>query len=191
MLVSCTLNLLSIRASLFNVCRRVRRRRTQHGCRGRRRRRRHDRRHSRPRKRKKPRRKPSRKSGRSSGRPARQETLRTISHSALWASHPHLCLCFFPQTHNYFTDNEADGVRMMEEMEKLCDRLELTRYSWETWGGFTAETPLHAREIWVWFVVCRRWMNLWLLGIKSRVKRLWRNRWETQTTLFTLFAWRY
>ncbi len=34
-------------------------------------------------KRKKPRRKPSRKSGRSSGRPARQETLRTISHIQL------------------------------------------------------------------------------------------------------------
>uniref|UniRef100_A0A8C1Z189 DnaJ homolog subfamily C member 2 n=1 Tax=Cyprinus carpio TaxID=7962 RepID=A0A8C1Z189_CYPCA len=29
-------------------------------------------------------------------------------------------------THSYFTDNEADGVRMMEEVEKLCDRLELT-----------------------------------------------------------------
>ncbi|XP_051544413.1 dnaJ homolog subfamily C member 2 [Myxocyprinus asiaticus] len=30
------------------------------------------------------------------------------------------------KTHNYFTDNEADNVRMMEEVEKLCDRLELT-----------------------------------------------------------------
>uniref|UniRef100_A0A8C2H385 DnaJ homolog subfamily C member 2 n=1 Tax=Cyprinus carpio TaxID=7962 RepID=A0A8C2H385_CYPCA len=30
------------------------------------------------------------------------------------------------KTHSYFTDNEADGVRMMEEVEKLCDRLELT-----------------------------------------------------------------
>lgn len=27
---------------------------------------------------------------------------------------------------NYFADNEADGVKMMEEVEKLCDRLELT-----------------------------------------------------------------
>ncbi|XP_077091285.1 dnaJ homolog subfamily C member 2 isoform X2 [Siphateles boraxobius] len=27
---------------------------------------------------------------------------------------------------NYFTDNEADSVRMMEDVEKLCDRLELT-----------------------------------------------------------------
>uniref|UniRef100_A0A671RX02 DnaJ homolog subfamily C member 2 n=1 Tax=Sinocyclocheilus anshuiensis TaxID=1608454 RepID=A0A671RX02_9TELE len=30
------------------------------------------------------------------------------------------------KTHSYFTDSEADGVRMMEEVEKLCDRLELT-----------------------------------------------------------------
>lgn len=30
------------------------------------------------------------------------------------------------KTQNYFTDNEADSVRMMEEVEKLCDRLELT-----------------------------------------------------------------
>ncbi|XP_056605276.1 dnaJ homolog subfamily C member 2 [Triplophysa dalaica] len=29
------------------------------------------------------------------------------------------------KTHNYFADNEADSVRMMEEVEKLCDRLEL------------------------------------------------------------------
>lgn len=27
---------------------------------------------------------------------------------------------------NYFADNEADSVKMMEEVEKLCDRLELT-----------------------------------------------------------------
>uniref|UniRef100_A0A8C6WLM6 DnaJ homolog subfamily C member 2 n=1 Tax=Neogobius melanostomus TaxID=47308 RepID=A0A8C6WLM6_9GOBI len=27
---------------------------------------------------------------------------------------------------NYFTDNEVDSVKMMEEVEKLCDRLELT-----------------------------------------------------------------
>ncbi|XP_040268440.1 dnaJ homolog subfamily C member 2 [Bufo bufo] len=27
---------------------------------------------------------------------------------------------------NYFSENEADGVKMMEEIEKLCDRLELT-----------------------------------------------------------------
>lgn len=31
------------------------------------------------------------------------------------------------QTWNYFADNEADSVKMMEEVEKLCDRLELTR----------------------------------------------------------------
>ncbi len=68
---------------VYYVCRRVRRRRTQRGCSGRRRRRRHDRRHSRPRKRKKPRRKPSRKSGRSSGRPARQEPLSVRSHVQL------------------------------------------------------------------------------------------------------------
>lgn len=30
------------------------------------------------------------------------------------------------KTHNYFVDNEADNIRMMEEVEKLCDRLELT-----------------------------------------------------------------
>ncbi|NP_997976.1 dnaJ homolog subfamily C member 2 [Danio rerio] len=29
------------------------------------------------------------------------------------------------KSQNYFTDNEADSVRMMEEVEKLCDRLEL------------------------------------------------------------------
>lgn len=34
----------------------------------------------------------------------------------------------FPQQNwNYFADNEADSVKMMEEVEKLCDRLELTR----------------------------------------------------------------
>lgn len=33
------------------------------------------------------------------------------------------------QNWNYFADNEADSVKMMEEVEKLCDRLELTRYS--------------------------------------------------------------
>uniref|UniRef100_G3Q708 DnaJ heat shock protein family (Hsp40) member C2 n=1 Tax=Gasterosteus aculeatus aculeatus TaxID=481459 RepID=G3Q708_GASAC len=27
---------------------------------------------------------------------------------------------------NYFADNESEGVKMMEEVEKLCDRLELT-----------------------------------------------------------------
>lgn len=31
------------------------------------------------------------------------------------------------QNWNYFADNEADSVKMMEEVEKLCDRLELTR----------------------------------------------------------------
>ncbi|XP_051976823.1 dnaJ homolog subfamily C member 2-like [Xyrauchen texanus] len=30
------------------------------------------------------------------------------------------------KTQNYFTDNEADNIRMMQEVEKLCDRLELT-----------------------------------------------------------------
>lgn len=33
------------------------------------------------------------------------------------------------QNWNYFADSEADGVKMMEEVEKLCDRLELTRFS--------------------------------------------------------------
>lgn len=34
----------------------------------------------------------------------------------------------FPQqSWNYFADSEADSVKMMEEVEKLCDRLELTR----------------------------------------------------------------
>lgn len=33
------------------------------------------------------------------------------------------------QNWNYFADNEADGVKMMEEVEKLCDRLELARYN--------------------------------------------------------------
>lgn len=37
---------------------------------------------------------------------------------------------FLPsQNWNYFADNEADSVKMMEEVEKLCDRLELTRYN--------------------------------------------------------------
>lgn len=31
------------------------------------------------------------------------------------------------QNWNYFADNEADSVKMMEEVEKLCDRLELAR----------------------------------------------------------------
>ncbi|KAM8883833.1 dnaJ homolog subfamily C member 2 [Synchiropus picturatus] len=30
------------------------------------------------------------------------------------------------KTWNYFADNDADSVKMMEEVEKLCDRLELT-----------------------------------------------------------------
>ncbi len=119
--------------SLFNVCRRVRWRRMRRGCRGRRRRRWRDRWHSRPRKRKKPRRKPSRKSGRSSGRPARQETLRTISHIQLSELPILISVSASLRLTTTFTDNEADSVRMMEEVEKLCDRLELTRYSWEIW----------------------------------------------------------
>lgn len=35
-------------------------------------------------------------------------------------------LCF--QTWNHFSDNEAERVKMMEEVEKLCDRLELARW---------------------------------------------------------------
>lgn len=40
-----------------------------------------------------------------------------------------LSVCIFPysQNWNYFADNEADGVKMMEEVEKLCDRLELMK----------------------------------------------------------------
>ncbi|XP_010777395.1 dnaJ homolog subfamily C member 2 [Notothenia coriiceps] len=30
------------------------------------------------------------------------------------------------KTWNYFTEEESDSVKMMEEVEKLCDRLELT-----------------------------------------------------------------
>lgn len=37
-----------------------------------------------------------------------------------------LYFCF--QNWNYFSDNEAECVKMMEEVEKLCDRLELARY---------------------------------------------------------------
>lgn len=36
----------------------------------------------------------------------------------------HLCL----QSWNHFSDSEAERVKMMEEVEKLCDRLELARY---------------------------------------------------------------
>lgn len=39
-----------------------------------------------------------------------------------------LYVCLHSQNWNYFADNEADSVKMMEEVEKLCDRLELTRY---------------------------------------------------------------
>lgn len=35
-------------------------------------------------------------------------------------------LCF--QSWNHFSDSEAERVKMMEEVEKLCDRLELARY---------------------------------------------------------------
>ncbi|KAJ7395994.1 dnaJ subfamily C member 2 isoform X2 [Pitangus sulphuratus] len=35
---------------------------------------------------------------------------------------------------NYFSDNEADCVKMMEEVEKLCDRLELAR--WEVIANY-------------------------------------------------------
>lgn len=35
---------------------------------------------------------------------------------------------FKTQNWNYFAENESDSVKMMEEIEKLCDRLELTRY---------------------------------------------------------------
>lgn len=39
------------------------------------------------------------------------------------------CLFFFfpPQNCNYFVDSEVESVRMMEDVEKLCDRLELMR----------------------------------------------------------------
>lgn len=41
-----------------------------------------------------------------------------------------------PQTQNwnYFADNESDSVKMMEEVEKLCDRLELARYIQEDYS---------------------------------------------------------
>lgn len=41
-----------------------------------------------------------------------------------------VCLCF--QTWNHFSDSEAERVKMMEEVEKLCDRLELARYTYRT-----------------------------------------------------------
>lgn len=31
---------------------------------------------------------------------------------------------------NHFSDSEAERVKMMEEVEKLCDRLELARYNY-------------------------------------------------------------
>lgn len=36
-------------------------------------------------------------------------------------------LCFPLKNWNYFGDNESDSVKMMEDVEKLCDRLELVR----------------------------------------------------------------
>lgn len=47
--------------------------------------------------------------------------------AAAWCIFTIWC-CSSPQNWNYFADNEADSVKMMEEVEKLCDRLELTRY---------------------------------------------------------------
>lgn len=48
-----------------------------------------------------------------------------------WTGRDSLVLFSVPTTQNwnYFSDNEAESVKMMEEVEKLCDRLELTRYS--------------------------------------------------------------
>lgn len=64
-------------------------------------------------------------------------TCKVCSHrSTLWSQTSRLegivsfCSCLLPpQNWNYFSDNEADSVKMMEEVEKLCDRLELARYS--------------------------------------------------------------
>lgn len=36
-------------------------------------------------------------------------------------------LFHIPQNWNYFADGKAENVKMMEEVEKLCDRLELAR----------------------------------------------------------------
>lgn len=38
-----------------------------------------------------------------------------------------VCISVF-QNCNYFVDSEAECVKMMEDVEKLCDRLELIRY---------------------------------------------------------------
>ncbi len=157
---------------VYYVCRRVRRRRTQRGCSGRRRRRRHDRRHSRPRKREEAQKKAIKKERQKlQDDPARQEPLSVRSHVQLSElTIPHLCLCFL-QTHSYFTDNESrrrpDDGGGGEALRPLgADQVQLGNRT-----GFYWADSLKLR---VWFVVCRRWMKRWLLGVKSRVKRLWR-----------------
>lgn len=40
------------------------------------------------------------------------------------------------QNWNYFSESESECVKMMEEVEKLCDRLELTRYAFLTYALF-------------------------------------------------------
>uniref|UniRef100_A0A8C1V2I5 DnaJ homolog subfamily C member 2 n=1 Tax=Cyprinus carpio TaxID=7962 RepID=A0A8C1V2I5_CYPCA len=55
-----------------------------------------------------------------------QEFTRSYEHISESIKSAYDILFVYINLNIYFTDNEADGVRMMEEVEKLCDRLELT-----------------------------------------------------------------
>lgn len=52
----------------------------------------------------------------------------TVSIFKTWCLQLTMSFVSSPQNWNYFADNEVDSVKMMEEVEKLCDRLELTRF---------------------------------------------------------------
>lgn len=56
----------------------------------------------------------------------------------------HVVLYF--QNWNYFSDNEAECVKMMEEVEKLCDRLELARYAFFTYMLMFFDLQLSTRS---------------------------------------------
>lgn len=109
------------------------------------------------------------------------------------------------QNWNYFADNEADSVKMMEEVEKLCDRLELARYyhGLQIQYLWKASTPFNVFSICrfhsyknqllfkyignfcvkekteftnVLFPVCSPWMKSWPHPLKMKARQQWWSR---------------
>ncbi len=79
-----------------------------------------------------------------------------------------------PQNWNYFADTEADSVKMMEEVEKLCDRLELTRYG---------QLRDHHMDEFEWF---RNWFEH--ISVDQDPKRILNLRWCRSSILWYLFV---